>query len=213
MKISIWRGITVWLVTTGTAAVIVWWALTAPVPSAALDADLTRGAALLLAGCAAWAWIVTTLVLGESVGAGSAPGVPLWARRVVLAACGLALVGAGAPAMATTPDAPAPTAPDPSALIGLRLPDRTTGPAHDPTSAPTPVWFAARATAAPLAVRPGDSLWRLAAARLPAGASAVEVDALSDRLYTLNRGVIGDDPDLITPGQLLRLPAGPRTDR
>ena len=49
-------------------------------------------------------------------------------------------------------------------------------------------------------VRPGDTLWDLAADHLGSG----------DRwpaIYALNRAVIGADPDLIQPAQRLRLPA------
>lgn len=54
-------------------------------------------------------------------------------------------------------------------------------------------------------VRPGDSLWTIAArARGPLDDDRVR--ALTTRLYDLNRGVVGPDPDLILPGQVLRLP-------
>jgi nucleoid-associated protein YgaU len=55
-------------------------------------------------------------------------------------------------------------------------------------------------------VRPGDTLWRLAAGLLPEDADTGAVASLCARLYELNRAVIGDDPDLIRPGQRLRVP-------
>ena len=55
---------------------------------------------------------------------------------------------------------------------------------------------------------PGDSLWALAAADLPDGASVAEVDERWREIHAANRDVIGDDPDLIRPGQQLRLPPG-----
>ncbi len=61
-------------------------------------------------------------------------------------------------------------------------------------------------------VRPGDTLWAIAAADLAArGATAspapAEVAAYWPRVYALNRKVIGPDPAVIEPGQRLRLPA------
>jgi nucleoid-associated protein YgaU len=55
-------------------------------------------------------------------------------------------------------------------------------------------------------VRPGDTLWDLAVRHLPPGADAGAVTACWHRIHELNRAVIGGDPDLILPGQQLRLP-------
>lgn len=79
-----------------------------------------------------------------------------------------------------------------------------TGPAAA-APAPDP---AERAPAAPrtVVVRPGDCLWGIAAAHLPAGASDAEIAAAWPRLYAANRDVIGPDPDLIHPGQVLLIP-------
>jgi nucleoid-associated protein YgaU len=56
-------------------------------------------------------------------------------------------------------------------------------------------------------VKTGDSLWTLAAAELGPGASAEAVAARWPEWYAANRQVIGSDPDLILPGQVLRIPA------
>ena len=58
-------------------------------------------------------------------------------------------------------------------------------------------------------VQPGDSLWRIAAAHLPASAPTQRVAAAWPRWYAANRRVIGDDPGHITPGQLLAAPKTP----
>lgn len=55
-------------------------------------------------------------------------------------------------------------------------------------------------------VRPGDSLWLIAAQRLGPDASAADVAAEWPRWYAANRAVIGDDPSLIEPGQVLHAP-------
>jgi nucleoid-associated protein YgaU len=55
-------------------------------------------------------------------------------------------------------------------------------------------------------VREGDSLWALAARELGAGATSEAIAARWPEWYAANRHVIGDDPDLILPGQVLRVP-------
>jgi nucleoid-associated protein YgaU len=55
-------------------------------------------------------------------------------------------------------------------------------------------------------VTPGDTLWEIAEAALGAGVSDAQVAVAVAELYSANRGVVGDDPDLILPGQVLELP-------
>ncbi|GEA79771.1 hypothetical protein CUD01_02150 [Cellulomonas uda] len=56
-------------------------------------------------------------------------------------------------------------------------------------------------------VEAGDSLWSIAAAHLPRGASDAQVAAAWPRWYEANRDVVGDDPDVLQPGQQLTAPA------
>lgn len=56
-------------------------------------------------------------------------------------------------------------------------------------------------------VRAGDSLWSICAAELGPLASDVDIALAWPRLYQANRDVIGGDPGLLLPGQVLRLPA------
>jgi hypothetical protein len=96
-----------------------------------------------------------------------------------------------------------------SAATGNPTPHSTarTGPivpAAAPGGAgPTPI--AMDATAGVI-VRPGDSLWSIAAAQLPAGATARQIDATWRAWYRANRDVIGPNPNLVIPGQVLRAP-------
>lgn len=92
-----------------------------------------------------------------------------------------------------------PTQPPPQARTG----SQRSGPAH-PTSRP-PGQPEGRAERTVL-VRRGDTLWDLAASRLPSTASLAEVAGATQALYDANRDQLGD-PDLIRPGQRLRLPA------
>jgi nucleoid-associated protein YgaU len=55
-------------------------------------------------------------------------------------------------------------------------------------------------------VAPGDSLWRIAAAELGPDATPADVAAAWPRWYAANRAAIGDDPGLIVPGLVLRMP-------
>ncbi|MDO5504038.1 MAG: LysM peptidoglycan-binding domain-containing protein [Actinomycetia bacterium] len=56
-------------------------------------------------------------------------------------------------------------------------------------------------------VRRGDTLWALAAEVLPDDATDAEIATEWQRWYALNRDLIGADPDLILPGQVLQIPA------
>jgi nucleoid-associated protein YgaU len=53
----------------------------------------------------------------------------------------------------------------------------------------------------------GDTLWSIAARHLGPAASAADIEIEWHRWLATNRAVIGDDADLILPGQLLRPPA------
>lgn len=60
-------------------------------------------------------------------------------------------------------------------------------------------------------VHRGDSLWSIAAERLGPGASDAEVARAWPRWFEANRDRVGDDPDVILPGQVLRVPGPDRT--
>lgn len=65
------------------------------------------------------------------------------------------------------------------------------------------------ATGPSVTVLAGDTLWDLAAAQLGPLATAVEVAELWPRWYELNRQVVGPDPDVLLPGQILVVPPLP----
>jgi nucleoid-associated protein YgaU len=174
--------------TTLTAAI--WGAAAVPAravaagPPATADEALVRLCLVALVGAAAWAWLqVLAGVTDAWRGTVPRPGA---VRRLAVTACGAALAGSLAgPALAST-DGPVP---DP--LAGLPLPDRAEGPAHPP--------------AARVVVRPGDTLWGLAARDLGPRATDRAITQRWRRIYAVNRAVVGPDPDLIRPGQVLRL--------
>ncbi|MFZ2013701.1 MAG: LysM domain-containing protein, partial [Nocardioides sp.] len=78
-------------------------------------------------------------------------------------------------------------------------PDRAVAPPR-----PTPPRPPERAHA--VVVRPGDSLWSIAAHDLGPGAGDAEIADRWHALYAANRGRIGPDPDLVEPGLRLLLP-------
>ncbi|NJC22931.1 hypothetical protein BJ994_002007 [Arthrobacter pigmenti] len=57
-------------------------------------------------------------------------------------------------------------------------------------------------------VQPGDSLWSIAAKHLGPTASEAEVAKAWPRWFAANKQVIGEQPDLLLPGQVLYAPTG-----
>lgn len=211
---SAWRCLLVWVAATALAALGSAWSLAAARPTwsaaraGALDTlTLDRAVAGLVAtaliGCAVWAWAATTATVLEArrgVRSDARPWhLPSGVRRVVLAACGVALVGGlASPALAAGPGHGR------NLLAGLPLPDRATAPRH-----PRPDALARRPSGPrshTVVVSPGDSLWSIAAADLPPGVSDARIAARWHAVYAANRRLIGRDPDLLEPGQQLRLP-------
>jgi hypothetical protein len=113
--------------------------------------------------------------------AGSAPA-PEWVTSVERQS---ALVGGGPPAPEWTPP-PVRALPP----VTLTAPRTTSG----------------ETTPQEVTVHRGDTLWDLAAAHLSADAGDAEIAEAWQRWWALNRDVIGADPDLILPGQVLLVP-------
>ncbi|MEJ7833875.1 MAG: hypothetical protein WKF79_13230 [Nocardioides sp.] len=225
VKGTTWRSGAVWLaVTTGTALMVAMAASDLRAAAIAMEAGSLTDQPfdrLVIWLCSAvltislgWGWLVTSLVVGEVIAEGTcgtrrrARGVPGWVRHAVLAACGVAVLGAAAPATATPGEIHLDRAGrEGSATVrGLPLPDRAVGGAHR-----RPPAASAEVTVDPRhLVRPGESLWSIAATAAGAAPGAApgnsEVAAYWREIYVANRHVIGPDPDLIQPGQLFRLP-------
>lgn len=170
----------------GAVAVLVRAIITPPAGPGAADPGLTRLCLAALVVAAGWAWAQGIAAVADAW-RGTRRVSPRGVRRLVLAACGVALAGSlAAPAQA------APDGPRPEPLAGLPLPERAQGPAHPAEHR--------------VVVRPGDSLWSLAERDLGGAASDQRVDDRWQAIYRRNRGVIGPDPDLIHPGQVLEIP-------
>lgn len=153
--------------------------------------------------------------------------VPAAVRRWAALLLGAAVVSTLAPAGASAvlPDSgvsiSSPVAPNPASAPSPGWAALADPPAGEP-SAPAPMWTPSPTRDLPpvsltrqrepedagreVTVRRGDTLWDLAAAHLPAEATDAEIAAAWQEWHAVNREVIGPDPDLILPGQLLRVP-------
>ena len=161
---------------------------------------------------------VAGAALGLGVAAGLAAG-PVAARPHTLVA------GAPLPDPGFAP--PARPTPTPVGSVGTPGgPRATPGVSVDSPAVPDPGWVptapAVRAqpdvrvlsTAPPppepttveVVVRRGDSLWAIVARHLGPQAGDAEVAETWPAWFAANRDVIGDDPDLLLPGQVLRAP-------
>jgi nucleoid-associated protein YgaU len=79
--------------------------------------------------------------------------------------------------------------------------------AAPPVARSEPASSGPRAGAGHYTVQQGDTLWAVARHLLGDGASVARVAALVDRIWALNAARIGTgSPDLIRPGEVLRLP-------
>ncbi|MFC5178570.1 LysM peptidoglycan-binding domain-containing protein [Nocardioides taihuensis] len=188
-------------------------------PVGGFEAILVRVCAVSGLASLGWLWVVATVVVVDTLRGRTGPrrGVPEGVRRLLLGACGLALAGsvASTPAHAGQPETHHPR----SGVAGLPLPDRTSAvsriawlvdhphrtrhPEHHAHPRPEP---SPRREARVCVVSDGDTLWTLAAEHLGPSADDAAVAHAWRALYRANRAAVGPDPDLIRPGQRLRVP-------
>lgn len=211
-----------WLATVVALLVIVLLAPTAPELVRDLrggsfpDVALAAGSLLLLA-IAAWTATIVAAVLTGASSALVAAVTPSFARDALLLGVAGVLVVAPAHAERQAPAQGSTSASTQHArhtVDGLPLPDRpdVTAPAPAPAAHRSGPVVAApeeeQEPATAVEVRPGDTLWAIAARALPSGASDADIADATRRWYAANRAVIGADPDLIEPRQLLTPPSG-----
>ncbi|MEO5833426.1 MAG: LysM peptidoglycan-binding domain-containing protein [Nakamurella sp.] len=141
----------------------------------------------------------------ESFPAESFPAVPAEAPSSPGAAGATHMTPAPTAPTVVTEGGPAEPAPPAEAAVGPAATPRpvpsTTSPVTPPTSTD------ADADADAVTVVPGDSLWSIAAAHLPADAGNAHIAAEWPRWYDANRALIGADPDRIEPGWQLSVPS------
>jgi LysM domain len=178
-----------------------------------LCAGLSRRVAPAVVRAGVVAVLGGTLVAGSAAAASAAPGRPA-APHPVSTALASALpsdlpsdLPAPAWAAPTTPRSLDPVA-RPAVQPALPAPTRPPADVHLVTAAPA----SGRAAEEDVVVRRGDTLWSIAARHLAPEASTEQIARSWPRWYAVNREVIGPDPDLIRPGQVLRPPAAVRGD-
>lgn len=145
-------------------------------------------------------------------------GALILLRHPLASALGTAedLVGSAAPPVAAArPAAAAPYVP-PATIVPTHAPRdpfqawvNARGALVVPTTPgrPSAVTVPATACAVTRVVRPGDSVWALAAQSVPSGDPA-RIDRATDRIYAANRSIIGPNPALVQPGMRLCVPRG-----
>lgn len=170
------------------------------------DADIVTGCAWLtwvVAGYLVLAVLLAVLAAAVHVEALARWAPPLVRRTVeVVVSAGLigALSGAGLPAAAASSGGqPGSSHPHGSPVAGCLdwpgLASADTG--HHAPREPGPT---------SVVVRPGDSLWTIAARHLGPRATAAQIAAAWPLWWDANRDVIGTDPNLIRPGLHLTVP-------
>jgi nucleoid-associated protein YgaU len=194
-----------WALTALSAAVVLLLA-----PDAARLADAVRGpsfpdalvavASLVLLALSCWSLLAAAaIVLGGSTRLVAAITPAILRRALVAGAASVLAVGPAHAGQLAAPDAPR------HSVSGLRLPDRPEA-AETTRSTVRPVSTSTRA--ASVQVRPGDTLWAIAARSLPDDATTAEIARATAQWHDTNRAVIGDDPDRLFPTQRLTPPTG-----
>jgi nucleoid-associated protein YgaU len=201
------------------------------VDTAGPDALVVSAAGLL--AWAVWAWGALGLTL---TAASALPGLagaaargllgvvlPAGARRSAALVLGLSL-GVAGPVLATSSVLMAtPAAAAPATSVG-DVPDWPAAPDEQPAapdwpapaahpSTPVPDWPTDEHPAGAHVIVRGDCLWHIAAHRLAERTTGAPTDAeIATEVHAwwaANTDVIGPDPDLLLPGQVLRPPAAP----
>ena len=189
------------------------------VDTAGPDALVVSAAGLL--AWAVWAWGALGLALTAASALPGLGGVvargllgvvlPAGARRSAALVLGLGL-GVAGPVLGTTSVLlAAPASAAVPVTSGGDVPDWP-APATFPSAA-VPDWPTDERPAGAHVVVRGECLWHIAAARLAERQalppSDAQVAAEAHAWWTANTDVIGPDPDLLLPGQVLRPPAAP----
>jgi hypothetical protein len=160
--------------------------------------------------------VVSGTALAAATGNNAAPNLDRPVASAIASSAGIDLdrpFAPRAPATLTAASTP-PAAPTRSA------PSRTSAPYVAP--APPPATKVAVPNGAPLltgaphreadheggyVVRHGDALWDVAARQLGPNATAADIAREWPRWYAANRAVIGADPNLLRPGEVLHAPS------
>ncbi len=209
-----------------------WRAIDGPGP-ASLDEALTLVVVAIAVALGAWLLVSTAASLlahlpgrlGSLADRWARAWAPACARRVAAVLVGAAVTGALAPGTALGNGTAGPPVTGPEFT---QTAQSTPGPGFSTTRRaipPQPGWTPSRpvqrpqppadlvtgrspaAAAAEVVVHRGDTLWGIVRRQLGPDATDAEVAHAWPAWYDANRVVIGDDPDLLLPGQVLRRPS------
>lgn len=194
------------------------------VPSYDWTIDLLVTVAVACVGTLAGAWLTVWSSVSILFFAGASLGRrvhrverfiarrgPAVLRRLIVVSIGAGMSLTAAPAIAADDGVDAKL----GAVSAFAWPNSQAQPdtsqPHEPRSAHADVNLTpASKTQEAVTVQPGDTLWAIAAAHLPPGASGAEIAAAWPAWFDLNQDQIGSDPNLIHPGQQLLMPtSGP----
>jgi hypothetical protein len=200
-------------------AVALWWlvALSGALISAVAHVS---GRPRLAAGAAAWSPAfmrrLVAAVLGLNLmaapmamaaGGGTAPVDPTWRAGTVAAAPAIPGVAATAVGAAVNPAwTPHGPATDPGPLVSPARRPAAGHPSAGQQAGNVQDKSVPQSGAGTVVVQGGDTLWSIVATSLGPDASDVEVADAWPRWYQANRAVIGPDPNIILPGQVLLTP-------
>ena len=203
-----------------------WHAVRGPGP-ASLDEVVLLVVVVACAILGAWLVLSTTVAcaahlpgrLGHTARRWSRTLAPAVTRRVAAVLVGAALGATLAPATATGTAGGGGASPQRSPGFALTVPSTDGGS----SPVPAPGWTPSRPVdtapavtrlvttgrvphSSEVVVHRGDTLWGIAQHHLGPGATEAEVAAAWPHWYAANRDVIGPDPDVLLPGQVLRAP-------
>lgn len=168
--------------------------------------------------------VLCAFVASISLALGAVGAVPPIARRVATAHIPLpvrsvaAIVAMASLFAFTSRPRPAVASVEPPVVRLANAPTTESGEEATPKESPAtrtarPITVRDRETAGPNTshvVRPGDCLWHIARSVLAERAgkqpTTAEIARFWPAIYAANRAVIGDDPNLIFPGQHLDIP-------
>jgi nucleoid-associated protein YgaU len=199
-------------------------AVSGPPTAAGLHSDEPLAPLLGVVALLAWVcagWLLLVLLLAAAARTGSrlaqvAVGqlAPAALRSLLGIAVGTAVAVAVTPGSASADWSPPSPPPSPALELDLDWgqPVATATARPAPTPHPSPVTRPPAPThdsPQVVLVRPGDSLWRIAARALGPEATDRAVAVAWPSWWRANRELIGTDPDLIHPGAVLVPPSSP----
>ena len=152
--------------------------------------------------------LVGPMTAGRALAAGADPSPPVTSNSAPLLSLDRPLPHRQLTVNLDRPAIPATTLPSPSVGSPATPPILPRAQPHSPSTAALAAGAPQReASSLAYVVRRGDALWDVAARHLGPAATAADIARQWPRWYAANRSVIGPDPGLIHPGDVLVPPS------